>query len=68
MKEDDLSFKTTAYIISSISSYYGNDFNAAYNYVINNKDSLASIQSISIVELDKLIIISFDITKPVIIQ
>lgn len=68
LKEDALAFKTTAYIISSISDYYGNDFNATYNYINNNKDSLSNIKTIAVTELDKLYIISLNIDNPVVAQ
>jgi len=68
MKNDELAFKTTAYIISSISSYYGHDFNSTFNYINNNRNSLSNINTITITELEKLLIISFNIDNPVIVQ
>lgn len=65
LKDDDLGFKITTYILSCIGQYNNIDFDQTVNYLNKNKDALNTIETLNIIEVNDLMIIRFDIDKTI---
>ena len=61
--QDDIGLQVTIYILSSIAQYHGVNFNDCAIYLNNNLDNLNEVNTLNVIDLETLIIISTNLDE-----